>query len=49
MSVLPAHMYVYRVHSWCQKRLEEDIGSQDRELETMVSSHVSDANQACVF
>lgn len=27
MSFLPAHMYVYRVHGWFPKRLEEDIGS----------------------
>jgi hypothetical protein len=27
LSVFLAHMFVYYVHAWCSKRLEEDFGS----------------------
>jgi hypothetical protein len=26
MSVLPSYMYVYHLHTWCPRGLEEDIG-----------------------
>lgn len=45
MSALPAHMYMHHIHAWHPKKSEGGIGSQEQELQGVVSHHVCAQNQ----